>query len=241
MTTETDKTPNQKSLEDYISMARLYMINNSSDQLYNDIWATEMGGLNPTTHSRWDPSQFNLEKARAFADNSSYKGGGGGNAAIRRALGLRATGETTGLDDHDLWELYQQGFGSIPKGIKNPYTKSVEEATEGTTDASTDTSTDTTTTTPNYLTQNDLTTWWEGIDKSGWAGNTEDSQPKGMDDFMKFMMFMSMMRPQTSRSGSQYGYGGLNPGGVASTYNPMDNISQLVTAFGQLPGSSSIT
>ena len=62
-----------------------------------------------------------------------------------------------------------------------------------------------------------------------------------MDDFMKFMMFMSMMRPQTSGGGSQYGYGGLNPGGVMSTYNPLDNISQLVSTFGQLPGSGSST
>ena len=95
--------------------------------------------------------------------------------------------------------------------------------------------------TPSYLTADDLTAWWEGIDKSGWGGKKEDAKPKGMDDFMKFMMFMSMMRPQRSGGGSQYGYGGLNPGGVSSSYNPLDNISQLVSAFGQLPGSSSTT
>ena len=97
------------------------------------------------------------------------------------------------------------------------------------------------TNTPSYLTADDLSTWWEGIDKSGWGGKKEEAKPKGMDDFMKFMMFMSMMRPQRSGGGSQYGYGGLNPGGVSSSYSPLDNISQLVSAFGQLPGSSSTT
>ena len=103
------------------------------------------------------------------------------------------------------------------------------------------TNTDTTTTTTTGLTQADLDEWWASIDKSGWGGNQEDSQPKGMGDFMKFMMFMSMMQPQRSGGGSQYGYGGLNPGGVITTHNPLDNISQLITAFGQLPGSSSST
>jgi hypothetical protein len=62
-----------------------------------------------------------------------------------------------------------------------------------------------------------------------------------MNDFMRFMMFMNMMQPHSSRSGSQYGYGGLNPGGVINTHNPLDNISQLVSAFGTLPGVGSGT
>jgi hypothetical protein len=117
----------------------------------------------------------------------------------------------------------------------NPlYAAVAAEAAEEETGTGTETGTETET--PSYLTADDLTAWWEGIDKSEWS----NQQPKGMDDFMKFMMFMSMMQPQQSGGGSQYGYGGLTPGGVVSQYNPMDNISQLVTAFGQLPGSSSL-
>ena len=128
-----------------------------------------------------------------------------------------------------------QTVGLIPDHLKSAAaTKAAEEAAAGT-------ETGTETETPSYLSADDLSTWWEGIDKSGWGGKKEDSKPKGMGDFMKFMMFMSMMRPQTSGGGSQYGYGGLNPGGVSSTHNPLDNISQLVTAFGQLPGSNSTT
>ena len=60
-----------------------------------------------------------------------------------------------------------------------------------------------------------------------------------MDDFMKFMMFMTMLRPQGGGGmggGSQYGYGGLNPGGVMSAYNPLDNITSAISAFQSLPG-----
>ena len=60
-----------------------------------------------------------------------------------------------------------------------------------------------------------------------------------MDDFMKFMMLMSVM-PRGGGGGgyggSQYGYGGLNPGGVMSAYNPMDNITSAIQAFQTIPG-----
>ena len=65
---------------------------------------------------------------------------------------------------------------------------------------------------------------------SGDSGNSGD----GMGDFMKFMMFMSMMRPQGMGGGSQYGYGGLNPGGVQSAYNPMDNMQGMMDSFKSL-------
>ena len=68
-------------------------------------------------------------------------------------------------------------------------------------------------------------------------GDSSSSSSGGMDDFMRFMMFMSMMRPQGGGyGGSQYGYGGLNPGGVMSAYNPMDNITSAIQAFQTIPG-----
>mgnify|MGYP003120566202 CR=1 FL=1 len=87
------------------------------------------------------------------------------------------------------------------------------------------------TTPPPGLTLDDLDKWWEGKNQNKSGG--------GMDDFMKFMMFMSMMRPQGGGGyggGSQYGYGGLNPGGVMSAYNPLDNITSAISAFQSLPG-----
>ena len=147
-------------------------------------------------------------------------------------------GVTTTEDD--VLKMFQT-VGLIPDHLKSAAaTKAAEETATGTeTGTETGTKTGTGTETPSYLTADDLSTWWKGIDKSGWGGTKGDSKSKGMGDFMKFMMFMSMMKPQTSGGGSQYGYGGLNPGGVSSTYNPLDNISQLVSAFGQLSGSSS--
>ena len=84
--------------------------------------------------------------------------------------------------------------------------------------------------------------WWNQFaDADAFKAFLQGDQPQsstgGMDDFMKFMMFFSMMRPQGGfGGGSQYGYGGLNPGGVMSAYNPMDNISSAIQAFQSIPG-----
>ena len=89
------------------------------------------------------------------------------------------------------------------------------------------------------------TSWWDQFadidafkDALGLGDSSSSSTSTGgVDDFMKFMMFMSMMRPQGGMGGgSQYGYGGLNPGGVMSAYNPMDNITSAIQAFQSLPG-----
>ena len=85
--------------------------------------------------------------------------------------------------------------------------------------------------------------WWTQFadidafkDALGLGNNNQQSG--GVDDFMKFMMFMSMLRPQGGGGygGSQYGYGGLNPGGVMSAYNPLANITSAISAFQSLPG-----
>lgn len=57
---------------------------------------------------------------------------------------------------------------------------------------------------PNYLTSEDLTAWWDGVDKSSWT-KQEDSKPKPMDDFMKMMMFMSVLNPRQSSNLNQLG------------------------------------
>jgi len=63
----------------------------------------------------------------------------------------------------------------------------------------------------------------------------EENSGMSMDKFMQFMMFMNMMRPQGGfGGGSQYGYGGLNPGGVQSAYNPMDNFNSYMDNFKSL-------
>jgi hypothetical protein len=54
----------------------------------------------------------------------------------------------------------------------------------------------------------------------------------GMDDFMKFMMLMSVMGGGRGfgggyGGGSQYGYGGLNPGGVQAAYNPLEHLQGM--------------
>ena len=56
----------------------------------------------------------------------------------------------------------------------------------------------------------------------------------GMDDFMKFMMLMSVMGGGRGfggggggYGGSQFGYGGLNPGGVQAAYNPLEHLQGM--------------
>ena len=84
------------------------------------------------------------------------------------------------------------------------------------------------------------TSWWDqfaDIDafKDALGLGNNNNQSNSMNDFMQFMMFMSMMRPQGGGyGGSQYGYGGLNPGGVMSAYNPMDNFNSMMENFKSL-------
>ena len=66
----------------------------------------------------------------------------------------------------------------------------------------------------------------------------------GMDDFMKFMMLMSVM-PRGGGGGgyggSQYGYGGLNPGGVQAAYNPWESMQTGMDFFKHNFGSGATT
>ena len=71
-----------------------------------------------------------------------------------------------------------------------------------------------------------------------------------MGDFMKFMMLMSVMGGGGmggggGYQGSQYGYGGLTPGGVQAAYDPMKYLTGMGTwfkdNFGSGGGSSSST
>ena len=66
----------------------------------------------------------------------------------------------------------------------------------------------------------------------------------GMGDFMKFMMLMNVMRPGGGGGGyggSQFGYGGLNPGGVQAAYDPMKSLQSMGTWFKDNFGSGSGT
>ena len=73
---------------------------------------------------------------------------------------------------------------------------------------------------------------------------TSSSTGGGMDDFMKFMMLMSVMGGQGGQGGyggSQYGYGGLNPGGVMQAYDPLAQLQGMGTWFKDNFGSGGAT
>ena len=73
---------------------------------------------------------------------------------------------------------------------------------------------------------------------------TETQTDSGMGDFMKFMMLMSVMGGGRGMGGggyggSQFGYGGLNPGGVQAAYDPMAQLKGMGTWFKDNFGSGS--
>ena len=115
---------------------------------------------------------------------------------------------------------------------------------DGSTNLPVDTTTTTTGdgTTNNYLTADDLTAWWDALDKSSFSGS-QTSTGGGMDDFMKFMMLMSVMKGGGGGGygGSQYGYGGLNPGGVMQAYDPLAQLQGMGTWFKDNFGSGGAT
>jgi len=75
----------------------------------------------------------------------------------------------------------------------------------------------------------------------------DDTASDGMSDFMKFMMLMSVMGGGGfgggygggGYQGSQYGYGGLTPGGVQAAYDPMKYLTGMGTWFKDNFGSGS--
>jgi len=94
--------------------------------------------------------------------------------------------------------------------------------------------------------------WWSqfadaGAFKKFLQGDATDTKSAGgMDDFMKFMMLMSVMGGGGQGGGggyggSQFGYGGLNPGGVQAAYDPMKHIESMGTWFKDNFGSGSAT
>ena len=172
------------------------------------------GGWKTEHHSDYGGgSLFDFNKGNTWATTGFGTDWAKNQNAINKVLGATAANNYSTVAGTD-------GGGGVTDGSKLP--------------VDTDTGTGS-----NYLTSADLTSWWDKLDKP-WLNQNNTSG--GMDDFMKLMMFMSMMRPQAGGyGGSQYGYGGLNPGGVQSAYNPMDNISSMMDAFKTLPGISTST
>ena len=91
--------------------------------------------------------------------------------------------------------------------------------------------------------------WWNQFAdadafKDFLKGDDDTATDNGMGDFMKFMMLMSVMKGGGGfggggYQGSQYGYGGLTPGGVQAAYDPMSFLNNAGTWFKNNFGSGS--
>jgi len=88
------------------------------------------------------------------------------------------------------------------------------------------------------LTFDDLNSWWDSKDQNKSSGNN-------MQDFMQFMMMMSMMGGFGGQGGgyggSQYGYGGLTPGGVMQATDPLAQLQDSWDWFQNSFGSGGAT
>lgn len=88
------------------------------------------------------------------------------------------------------------------------------------------------------LTMDDLNSWWTGLDKSQFGGGSKNN----MQDFMQFMMMMNMMGGFGNQGGgSQYGYGGMNPGGVMQANDPLAQLQNSWDWFQNSFGDSGTT
>ncbi len=156
------------------------------------------------------------------------------NAATLAAGGsdIQGTGNITGgvqdagsntITAEDVLAAYNQGASSI-----------TGDGSDGNNNGSGSTSL------PAGLTMDDLNSWWAGIDKSGFG-----SSGTSMQDFMQFMMMMNMMGGGFGGGGgyggSQYGYGGLTPGGVMQATDPLAQLQDSWDWFQNSFGSGGAT
>ena len=148
-------------------------------------------------------SSFQAHNAAELAAGGTDIKGTGGITG-----GVQDTGSNT-ITAADVVAAFNQGKGIDNTGGKND-------------DTSGDTS--------SYLTMEDLTKFFADRDAAA-SGSSSPSSDTSMQDFMKFMIMMNAMRGG-GFGGSQYGYGGLNPGGVAPAFNYNDMASWMSDTFG---------
>ena len=163
----------------------------------------DLGGVN------WGPDDT---LAKQYDSNTWLKGFDRSEEGLREAaLSLR------GINS----QLGQERIDDGTPNEENPYLRPTQEPAVGTLPAAPPAAAPPAAANPNgYLTMDDLTKFFNERDAA-------KNDSGGMDEFMKFMMLLSVM-PRGGGGygggGSQYGYGGLNPGGVQAAYNPWENM-----------------
>ena len=159
------------------------------------------------------------------------------------------------IDNHEIAQTTGSEGTTLSSGVLDDKAAAAAAAATGGTGAGTGSGTGTGTGTGNTAAR-------PGIDLSGNSGSTGNwydgygsgeewlkanpqdggKSDNGMGDFMKFMMLMSVMgggRGGGGYGGSQFGYGGLTPGGVQPAYDPMKQLQGMGTWFKDNFGSGS--
>ena len=202
------------------------------------------------------------QEGQKFAADGKVRIGGLESNLSTHSQGQQTFADGTTNPNYNVWAGHFQDGGSLQGGSSAAAANAIAAATGQSgnyfqqADADIISKLDTSGT--NVLTGDDVTTpgtpgtpdgWWtEFADKDAFKeflqGDQTQSSTGGMDDFMKFMMLMNVMggnRGGGGYSGSQYGYGGLNPGGVMQAYDPLAQLQGMGTWFKDNFGSGGAT
>ena len=196
---------------------------------------------NPPSHQQNVNTGGGSSNTGGGGGGSSSSGGGGGTGYDAAGIGAHLDSLYTGFFNRDAdqagKDYWLRAIQEGHHGSRNPYewlTASFQAS-------------------PEYANRN-----FGGNNNGGGGGITQEDldnaianiqfpqqqQDQGMGDFMKFMMLMNIMRPGGGGyggGGSQYGYGGLNPGGVQTAYDPLASLQGMGDWFKKNFGSGTGT
>ena len=217
-----------------------------------DYWLDQMSS-NPTSHNRDEvlrmlqgSQEGQKYAASVAAGNPTVKIGGLESDLSTHSQGQKTFADGTANPNYNVWAGHFQDGGSLQGGSSAAAANAIAAATGQPgnffqqADADIISKLDTQGT--NVLTGDDATAaqdgWWNQFaDADAFKAFLQGDQTQGsggMDDFMKFMMLMSVMGGKGGGGGyggSQYGYGGLNPGGVMQAYDPLAQLQGMGSWF----------
>lgn len=268
--TSNNTTDNMSQLTDKEWLSKAYQDTFGRDASYGtkggaDYWLEQMA-KNPTTHSRDEVLRMlqQSDEGKKFAASKTADNLGGtplpGGIDPNKSISSQA-GEGTWASHFTKGGVFENenaaaAIKDIAKDINFGVPKPVGQE-------------DGINVTPNYF--NTGVTDQTGADKTGttippavadgWWNQFENADAfktflqgdakeetkadNGMGDFMKFMLLMNVMGGGRGGGGgyggSQFGYGGMSPGGVQSAYDPMEQLKGMGTWFKDNFGSGSAT
>ena len=254
--------PQQQSDSDWLNQQYLSKFGRSADTKTKggaSYWLDQMA-KNPTTHSRDEVARMlgASAEAKSFAGDGVVRPGGvrrdqsvysQGVAGQEYAKHFQPGGALAGLNSADtLNQIAANTFKPMPEGSENEAGITAFPGVDGGYFQFADQDVVAQPTLPGAPKVPGTDGWWSQFAdadafKKFLSEGQQPAKSDGMGDFMKFMMLMNVMGGGRGGGGgyggSQFGYGGLNAGGVQAAYDPMANLQSMGTWFKDNFGSGS--